>query len=98
MASPGIVDRDDVAVVHHHRPCAVLADGVGAVADDDDGPPLALELLHVVEALALEGCIADGEHLVDQQDVGLHVHRDREAETDVHAGRVELHLVVDEVL
>ena len=29
--------------------------------------------LRTVEALALEGLVADGEHLVDEQDVGLDV-------------------------
>ena len=32
------------------------------------------------------------------QDVGVHVHGDREAEPHVHAGRVELHRAVDELL
>ena len=41
--------------------------------------------------------VTDGEHLVDEQDVGIGVHGDREGETDVHAGRVELDLGVDEV-
>ena len=42
--------------------------------------------------------VADGQHLVDQQHVGLHVDGHREPEPDVHARRVELDLVVDEVL
>ena len=36
-------------------------------------------------ALALEGLVADGEHLVDQQDVGVEVRGDREAEPHEHA-------------
>ena len=49
-------------------------------------------------ALLLEGLVADGEHLVEEQDVGLDVHRDREAQTQVHAGRVGLDGLVGEVL
>ena len=98
MASPGSPIGDHLAVVHHHGPLAVLADGVVAVAHHDDGPALALELLHVVEALALECCVAHRQHLVDEQHVGLDVHRHREPESHVHARGVELDLVVDEVL
>ena len=64
----------------------------------DDRAALALELLDAVEALALERLVADRQHLVDEEDVGLDVHRDREAETDVHARRVEAHLGVDELV
>ena len=42
--------------------------------------------------------VADGEHLVDEQHVGIDVNRHREAEPHVHAGRVGLHRRVDEVL
>ena len=54
--------------------------------------------MHAVQALALEGLVTDGEHLVDEQHVGIDVDRDREAEPDVHPGRVVLHLLVDEPL
>ena len=79
-ALPRLVDGDHPAVVHHHGPRAVLADHVGGVADDHDGPALALEPLDVVEALALERGVTDGEHLVDQEHVGLDVDRHREPE------------------
>ena len=60
--------------------------------------PSRLELVYAVQALLLEALVADCEHLVDEQHVGFDVHRDREAETDVHARGVEPHLVVDELL
>ena len=47
---------------------------------------------------ALELGVADREHLVDEQDLGLEVRRDREREADVHAARVALHGRVDELL
>ena len=72
--------------------------GVGRVRDQQDGAALALELLHPVDALALEALVADGQHLVDHQDVGVDVDGHGEAEPDVHARGVELHLVVDELL
>ena len=49
-------------------------------------------------APALELLVADGQHLVDEQDVGVDVDGDREAEPHVHARRVVLHRGVDEPL
>ena len=54
--------------------------------------------LDAVEALALERLVADREHLVDEEDVGVDVDGDREPEPHVHARRVVLHLLVDELL
>ena len=68
------------------------------MGDDDDRAALVLELVHAVEALALERLVADREHLVDEQHVGVDVDGDREAEAHVHARRVVLHLLVDELL
>ena len=45
-----------------------------------------------------EALVADGEHLVDEQHVGIDVDRDGEPEPHVHAGRVGLHRRVDELL
>ena len=50
------------------------------------------------EALALELLVADRDDLVDDEDLGADVHRDREAEPHVHADRVDLHRRVDELL
>ena len=49
------------------------------------------------EALLLEVRVADGEHLVDEQDLGLEVRRDREREAQVHARRVALDRRVEEL-
>ena len=48
-------------------------------------------------ALALEGLVADREHLVDQQHVGVEVRGDREAEAQEHARGVRRDRRVDEV-
>ena len=93
----GLGDVDQVAVVEHRGPVAHLADQVGGVGDEEDRAALALELLDPVDALALERLVADRQHLVDEQDVGLDVDGDREAEPGVHARRVVLDLVVDEL-
>ena len=49
-------------------------------------------------ALLLEGRVADGEDLVDQEDVGVGLHHHGEGQPDVHAGRVVLELQVHELL
>ena len=65
---------------------------------EHDRAPLPLELTYPVEALALEVLVPHGEYLVDQEHVGVHVHRHREPQPHVHARRVVLDLVVDELL
>ena len=70
---------------------------VGAVAHEENGAPLRLKLLHAVEALLLKHLVADGQHLVDQQDVRVDVDGDGETKAYEHAGRVVLHLAVDGV-
>ena len=60
--------------------------------------PGAAEVLHPAEALLLELGVADGEHLVDEQDLRLEVRGDREREPHVHPARVALHGRVDELL
>ena len=60
--------------------------------------PDCAEVLHAAEAAPLELRVADREHLVDEQDLGLEVRGDREREPHVHAARVALHRRVDELL
>ena len=60
--------------------------------------PDGLQRRERVEALLLEGGVADGEHLVDEQDVRVGLDRDREGEPDVHPRRVVLELEVHELL
>ena len=61
-------------------------------------PPRCLNSRDLAEALALELLVADGEHLVEQQHVGLDVRGDGEAEPHVHPRRVGAHGQVDELL
>lgn len=72
-----LVEQDD-AVAHLLH----LAEGV---RDDDDRLAGLLEGADAVEALALERLVADGQDLVDEQDVGVGVHGDGEREPHVHA-------------
>ena len=56
------------AVVEHDRPVAHLAHEVGAVGDEENRAPFALELGDAVETLLLEHLVADREHFVDEAD------------------------------
>ena len=91
------VERDE-PVLQQHRAIAEALDRRSVVRDEDDRAAALLELEDLAEALPLERLVADGEHLVEQQDVGLDVRGDREAEAHVHPRRVRAHRQVDEVL
>jgi hypothetical protein len=50
------------------------------------------------QALVLEALVADGQHLVDEQDVGAHVDGCGERQAHVHTGGVELDGDIDKAL
>ena len=87
-----------VASLHQHRAVAEALDRVHVVRDKDDRLALALEAVELLEALLLEGCVADGEDLVDQQDLCLHLDRGCEGQAHEHPRGVVLQLQVDELL
>ena len=91
------VERD-LALTQQHRAVAEPLDGLCVVRDEDDRAAAVLELGDLAEALSLELLVADREDLVEQQDVGLDVRGDREAEPHVHPRRVGPHRQVDELL
>jgi len=59
---------------------------------------VACDRSHLAEALLLEGGIADREHLVHHEDIGLEMRGHGEREAHVHAAGVVLHLRIDEPL
>jgi hypothetical protein len=67
------------------------------VRHEDDRRPAAAELADPLEALPLKLRVAHRQHLVDQEDVRLEVHRDGEPEARVHARGVVLHRHIDEL-
>ena len=68
------------------------------VRDEQHRAAAAAELGKLVEALVRERLVADGQHLVHEQHVGIDVDGDRESKAHVHARGVGLHRRVDEVL
>ena len=67
------------------------------MADEEQRPARGQELLDAPQAAVGEGLVADRQHLVDQQDVRVGVHRHREPQPHVHAGGVVLDRLLHEV-
>ncbi len=68
------------------------------VGDEDDRAAFLAHPVEDVEALLLEGGVADGQHLVDQQDLGVDLDRHREGQAHVHPRGVVLELEVLKLL
>ena len=94
----GFADVDDAALLQQARPGGHAFDEQGVVRHQDDGDAELLELAQLVQALALERLVTHREGLVDEDDLGVEVHRDRDAEPHVHARRVVADGHVDEAL
>ena len=77
--------RSRAALLQHQHPVAHLAHRPGGVADVEQGRAAVADLLHPRQALLLEGPVPHREHLVGEEDVGVDVDGDREAEPGGHA-------------
>ena len=84
--------------LEQHRPVAIALDGAHVVGDEDDRPVAVAHLGEDVGALLLERRVSDGEHLVDQQDLGLRLDHHREREPHHHPRGIVLQLQVGELL
>ena len=89
--------RHRPALVQPERLVAEALDQAQRVGDEQDRLAAAPELRELVEALVGEALVADREHLVDEQHVGIDVDRHGEPQPHVHAGRVGLDRRVDEL-
>src|SRR5439155_20167225 len=65
--------------------------------DEHERRALLTEAVHAVDALLLELDVTNRQHLVDEEDVRLHVGGDREAEPRHHPRRVRSQRRVDEL-
>ena len=68
------------------------------MADEEDGLFAAAKVVDPVQASGHKCGVPDGQHLVDEQDLGIDVDGDGETEAHVHAARVGFDRGVDEVL
>src|SRR5438552_19107076 len=62
------------------------------------GSATGADLPELLEAFLLKLSITNGQDLVDQQDLGLHVRRDGKCQAHVHAGGVALDWSIDKFL
>src|ERR1700749_4212821 len=67
------------------------------VRDEEYGASLLPDALHLVEALTLESCVADGEHLVNNQHLRVEMRGHGEGLTNVHPRRVAFDGRVEEL-
>ena len=91
-------ERADLTRVEPDRTVAEALDRAEIVRHEHERLAGVAELEHALVAARAEALVADGQHLVDQQHVGVDVHRDREPEPGVHPARVRLDRVVRETL
>ena len=77
----------DPTLVQPDGPGAQLPQLLQLVRDQDQRAAPGVILPQALEAALPERLVADGEHLVEQQDVGLEADRDREGEPGLHARR-----------
>ena len=77
------VERD-VTLTQEDGAVTESLDRLGVVRDEDDRPATSLDLRDLREALALEVLVADREHLVEEQHVGVDVRRDGETQSHEH--------------
>ena len=89
--------RHRAPTVEPQRLVAESLDEVQRVRDEQNRLVPPAELGELVETLVREALVADREHFVDQQHVGIDVDRDGEAKPHVHAGRIRLDRRVDEL-
>src|SRR5262245_43552798 len=62
---------------------------------EQNGAAAAAEFGKLVQTLVGKCLVTDREHFVDEQNIGIHIDRDRKTKAHVHAGRVRFHRRVD---
>ena len=94
----GVAVHDDAALVEPDDAGAELSDLRERVRNEDRGDARLHQLHHLQAALLAEGAVADGEDLVEHEDLRLHDAHDGEGHARAHAGRQVLVQGVLEVL
>ena len=74
----------DTSVLEQHHALAVTSDSMKIVADEHDRLAFSVQALQGCEALLLELLVADGQYLVEEQDVEVDSDRDRIRESHLH--------------
>src|SRR2546423_15542059 len=75
-----------------------MFDSGHVVGHEEHGSSLGPQVAHCAETLSLKSDVANGEHLVDEQDVRVEMRGDRKAQSHSHARRIAFDGRVDEPL
>ncbi len=86
--------RADATAIHPDDPVTQGRDLLHVMRNHDQCAA-APEQFHEGEAFASESGVADGQGLIDDQDVGFGVNADREGQPRAHAGGIEPHRLIE---
>ena len=89
---------DDAASLKQDCPIAKLSDRLHLMRNEDNRATRGAQVLHAPQAALLELGIANREHLVDEEDLGLEMSSYRKRQPHRHSTRIALHGRVDELL
>jgi hypothetical protein len=96
-AASRLAVEHELAVVEHEHASAERGHGVHQVRDQQNGRAAFAQLEQALVALLLKASVADGQHFVDQNDVGIFRGGTGEREPQEHAGRVRAHRAIEEL-
>jgi hypothetical protein len=79
------------------RAAAHAGNNLRDVRDEQYRAAVPLYLRHLVETLLPESCIANGQHLVDDENIGVDMRSHRESKTHAHARGIVFDRRIDEL-
>src|SRR6266446_4285729 len=85
-----------MAAFQPERLVAESLDEAEGMRDQQDRPVAPPELGELVETLVRKALVADGQNLVDEQHIWIHVNCNGKTKAHIHAGRIRLHGRIDE--
>src|SRR5262249_52180188 len=89
---------DNLPAPHQQHAVAQRLHRIQVMRDENNRPTFSPQRPHSIKTLPLEGHVADGQHFVQKQNLGLQMGSDRKPQPDVHSGGVPLDRYVDELL
>jgi hypothetical protein len=84
-------------MVQDNAPVADTGYKVQIMANDNQRLSRVGKLFDLIEAFTLEWLISNCQDLIDKKDFRIRMDSHRKREPQIHSGRVELHLGIDEV-
>src|SRR5438309_9216622 len=89
--------HDHLSGINPDATRAQILNGGHVVRNKKDCPAAATEPIHGVEAFALEARVADGQNLVDYENIGIKVRGHGKPQAQAHPGRVALDRCIQEL-